>query len=716
VLLAPLSFSFGLLGYYIAITIPFFLAGIAVAAPLSAHPREVNRLYAADLLGAGLGCVAAVAALAAGDGAAAVFVCAAILVAAGTCYTLGQRRAWLFGAMALALLVAAPVARHVLEFTPVPSKEVGRALSQPGTKMLYTRWSPVNRVDLYQKKNPKSSFWTNWGLARSYKGPRPDVLTIQYDGHNGSNVFHVVDDDSMQLLDAHLLRTPYVLLSSPRVMVIGVGGGIDVLNAIRRGATRVTGVELQPITVELLTERLTDFTGGSFVRPDVDLVASEGRHFVRASDEEYDLIQITAVDTFSAQTTGAYVLAESYLYTVEAISDYLDHLGDAGMISVVMGDQSSMKRPVSMPTVTRLAMIAREALARRGVADPAKHVVIAAQFTPFSLTDPDEGVVFADILVKKTPFTGSEIERLAAFNDSIGSEFRMAPPQTGDAMLLELFRADDAQREQLIDDLDVLVSPVTDDGPFFYHFLPWTSLFKGEQTIWYLPGSSTGLLMLAIMGGQALLLGTALIALPLLRRAHAGLARGPTLRYLLYFLSLGIGFMLIEISFVQKYVLVLGYPTYSLSVTIFSLLVSAALGAWLSRAGWQRPHSFLKILLAATVGLVCIEVSILPFLREQLIAAPLWARIAVTVLLQLPLGVALGMYFPTGVELIRRSAPRMVPWAWAVNGVASVASSVLAVILGMSIGFSGVALVAAGVYVVGTSALLLELRSREEPS
>jgi hypothetical protein len=273
-----------------------------------------------------------------------------------------------------------------------------------------------------------------------------------------------------------------------------------------------------------------------------------------------------------------------------------------------------------------------------------------------------------------------------------------------------LFAASDVARAEMVSELDVLIAPVTDDRPFFYHFLPWSSLFRGEQTISYMPGSTTGLLMLAIMAAQALLLGALLIALPLLRHANAGLGRASTLRYLLFFLSLGFGFMLIEISFVQKYVLVLGYPTYSLSVTIFSLLVAAALGAWTSRVGWKRPLPFLRTLLGVTVVLICAEVSILPFLRERLIAAPLGLRIAVTVLFQVPLGFALGMYFPTGIELIRRNAPRLVPWAWAVNGVASVASSVLAVVLGMSIGFSGVALIAAAVYALGTASLMLELR------
>jgi len=201
VLIEPVSFSFGLLGYYVAITIPFFLGGVAVAAPLSAHPAEVNRLYAADLLGAGVGCIAAVAALAAGDGAAAVFVCAAVLVAAGAVYSSGRRIAYAFAALAVALAVAAPSAKHVLEFTPVATKEVGRALAQPETEMLFTRWSPVNRVDLYRKKNPKAALWTSWGLEKGFDGPLPEVISIQYDGHNGSSVYHVIDDDTMQFLD-----------------------------------------------------------------------------------------------------------------------------------------------------------------------------------------------------------------------------------------------------------------------------------------------------------------------------------------------------------------------------------------------------------------------------------------------------------------------------------------------------------------------------------
>jgi hypothetical protein len=712
ILVEPAPFAVGLLGYYVAITIPFFLAGIAVAAPLAAYPERVDRLYSADLLGAGLGCAAAVTALVVVDGAAAVFVCAAILVAAGGAYTFGQRSSLAFVALALALLLGAPFADRVLQFIPTPSKEFGKALTQPGTRTLFTRWSPVNRVDLFEKDDSRQSFWGNWGVGKSFLGEKPRVLSIQYDGHNGSNVFEVNETDSLELLDTHLLRTPYLINPSPRVLVIGVGGGIDVMNALRRGASKVTGAELQPITIELLTGPLVEYTGGSFRRSDVELVASEGRHFVRSSGETFDIIQITAVDTFSAQSTGAYVLAESYLYTVEAIFDYLDHLGEDGLLSIVVGDLAYRDEMVPTPILTRLALIVREALRRRGVETPGEHVVVAAQSLPFMIGGPVSGFVAADLLVKKSPFRAAEVERIQSYVDTNGFELRLAPGRPGEPSLTRIFNASNEQLAVLLGRQEFELGPVTDDRPFFYHFLPWSSLFRGERAIWYLPGSTTGLLMLVIMLVQALLLGSVLIVLPLWRGAREQLTGGQTVRFLLYFLSLGVGFMLIEISFVQKYVLVLGYPTYSLSVTIFSLLVFAAFGAWLSHLWWERPRPFLIGLLCVTVVLVCVEVLALPLVRDRLIEAPLPARICVTVLLQFPLGVALGMYFPTGIELVRRVAPRLVPWAWAVNGVASVASSVAAVVLGMTIGFSGVALVAAGIYAIGTTSLLTAIRGR----
>jgi hypothetical protein len=259
------------------------------------------------------------------------------------------------------------------------------------------------------------------------------------------------------------------------------------------------------------------------------------------------------------------------------------------------------------------------------------------------------------------------------------------------------------------------LAPASDDRPFFFNVVRWSSLLRGESIFWMFPGSTTGLLVLVMMLAQALVLGAVLVLLPLVRRGEPLRGGAPTARFLVYFLGLGLGFMLIEISFVQKYVLLLGYPTYSLSVTIFSLIVSAALGAATCRRFWARPRALLSGLLAATALLVALEVSLLPWLRDALLGASLAVRIATTMALQLPLGFVLGMYFPTGLELLRRREPRLVPWAWAVNGVASVAATVLAVILGIELGFTRVAGLAVLVYALGTLSLLGALPREAAP-
>jgi hypothetical protein len=711
ILTDPAGFFLALLGYYIAVTLPFLLAGVAVATPLSAWARHASPLYAADLLGAGLGCVAAVVALSFLDGEAAVAACAAILLAAAALYTAPGRTSAALAVLALVLGAASPYATTAFRFMPTETKILGHALRQPGTEMLFTRWSPVNRVDVYRQQ--EAGFWSWIGVSRSFRGLVPRTLSLQYDAHNGTDVFEVRGSDSLRFLDQHVLRSPYVVRERPRVLVIGVGGGIDVLNALRRGAPHVTGVDLQGITLELHRGPLAEWTHGALLRPEVELVVAEGRHFVRSRPDVYDVIQITAVDTFSAQTTGAYVLAESYLYTVEAFADYLARLDDDGLVSLVIGDLLYDDPRVATPYSTRLALVAREALARRGAPDPAAHLLAVTQRSGSTGSNPigtGNASQVTTLLVKKSPFRPDELERLRAFTLANGFELLLDPAAESDGSAFSrLARADDGERAALLGQQPFVLDPVTDDSPFFFNVQRWGNLLRSEPVVWYFPGSTTGQLMLVLMATQAVLLGSALIGLPLLRGRARGLPLRTGLGFLAYFLSLGLGFLLIEISFVQKYVLVLGYPTYSLSVTIFSLLVFAATGAALSRRGWARPRRFVTGLLALTIALVALEVAALPFVRERLLASPLAARIAATVLLQLPLGLVLGMYFPTGVELLRRREPRLVPWAWAVNGVASVASSVLAVLLAMQIGFSGVALVAAAIYALGALALLAVL-------
>jgi len=700
----PTAFFFGLMKYYLVLSVPFFLGGIAIAVPLAAYPANVNRLYAVDLAGAAVGCSAAVAALTWTNGPEALGWAALTMVCAGIFYTDLKRLRILFAAVAIAIGLQLSSANEWLEFRPAASKGLGLSIDRGDHETLYTQWSPVNRVDVSRnEKAIPGGFW-GMGVNKWYKGGRlPGVMNVRYDGHNGSNIYEITTPTSMAFLDYHILRTPYVFLDEPRALIIGVGGGIDVHNALRRNASHVTAAELQPITVRVLKEYYADYCGQVFNRPDVNLVAAEGRHFVRSSDAEYDLVQITATDTFSAQATGAYVLAESYLYTVEAFQDYFDHLSDDGILCVVLGDIEYEDPALPSPLASRLVLTARQALWEQGVEEPSDHILIVS---PLSTSYFSTRSV---LVVKKSAFTPEDMAKAEAFTEGIDLTFRVAPGKPGHAAMTELARVKQDDLDELLDEQEFHLAAATDARPFFYHILRWRSLFTDTDALWYVPGSSTGQIMLLMMLGQAVFIGGALILLPLFVRSRRALESGPAWRFLPYFLALGIGFMLIEISFVQKYALFLGYPTYSLSVTIVSLLVFAAIGAALSTFGWGNPRRLLMMLLTFEALFILVEIFVMPSVRASLLGLPLSTRIALTILFQCPLGICLGMFFPTGVELVRQTSPGLVPWAWAVNGIGSVAGTVLAVIIAMAFGFSVVVLIAVAIYVLGALPLIIGL-------
>lgn len=700
----PVPFFLGLLKYYFLLSIPFLFGGMAISATLSAYPRQVDRLYASDLAGAAVGCMAAVTALHYVSAPIAIMICAVCFMVAAAMYADKRKLNVIFGLVAAILIFQTSGADKFFKFMPTPSKNLAATMSRIDFTPVHTQWSPVNRVDVAINSNERGGFWAARTLD-VYTGELPRVMAIQYDAHNGSHLYNIESLDDMEFLDYHPLEFPYEFHNSPRVLVIGVGGGVDVLNALRNDAVNVDAAELQPITVELLKNRLDEFSGGVFNRDDVNLVAAEGRHFVRAHDAEYDHIQITATDTFSAQATGAYVLAESYLYTVEAFQDYFEHLSDDGTICVVLGDINYEDPLLPRPLASRILLTARKALENLGVEDASQHMfLLGAEATGI-------GGNSSFIVIRKSPFTAEHVDIAERFAERVQSVIPVGPGIDGHAIMTELVNMPASELDEALAKQEFHLRPATDDRPFFYHILFWDSLWGGQESLWYFPGSATGQLMLLIMLVQALLVGGFFIFAPLMRKNVRGSLKGSnTIRFLLYFLALGVGFMLIEISLVQKYVLFLGYPTYSLSVTIVSLLVFAALGAALSRAGWANPSRLLMTSLGVIVLLVIMEITIFPPLRDALLGAAFPVRVLMTIALQCPVGLALGVFFPTGINVLYRNAPGLVPWAWACNGIGSVVSTVLAVILGMAIGFSNVALVACAIYLLGTLPLILGIR------
>jgi hypothetical protein len=663
----------------------------------------MGRLYFSDLLGAATGCLLAVSLIEAQGVPGLIIIASGLLFAAAAALGVGIGRgvsSAALGTVAVAVLGLAAPAGERIPIAVTSTKHPPSLHPKLGDGESYIRWTALSRVDAAGWDRPtRRAFWATNGLMRGFPGPLPQVARVTYDGSNGSNIYPYSGDLSeYAMLEHHLLRTPYLLTVKPRVLVIGVGGGIDMINAIVQGASHVTGAELQPQTVYLLKDRLREFTGGFYDRPDVELIASEGRHFIRKTEKRFDLIQITATDTFAAQATGAYVLAESYLYTVEAVADYLTRLEDDGVLSMVMGDLVH-RNDTPPPLGTRIASIAWQALSESGADRPADHLLIIGSLNREGTARVEE------ILVKKSPLTRPEVSAVLAFTAAKGFEVLYAPERFSggrEHWLGPVLGDDAAVRERALDTAWFRMDPVRDGDPFFYNVGRW-SHFGSRASIYFMfPGSSVGQLMLVLMLVQSGAWGVVLIGLPLLRGAREGL-RGPRVAsYLAYFLALGIGFMFVEISFVQSFVLFLGSPTHALSVTIFSLLLFSSLGSLLSARVADRPEWALRRVAPVVTVLIVLYALGLSRVFDYFLPLEFPARLAIAVAAQLPMGLTLGAFMPLGIACIAREQPRLVPWAWGINGIGSVVGTTLAVVIAMAWGFAAVAAAAATLYALGT--------------
>jgi len=714
-LLKPLKFSFSLFVYYVIVGAPFLLAGFAIGVPFAAYPERMSRLYFWDLLGAACGCSLVVL------GIEPVGIPGVICAAAGLMIVAAAALEWSDNRRRAALAIAACAAAVFVVAVPASNRVPIRITSTknhtfftpegPGTAAYdertdkFWKWTPLSRVDAFGWKTPTTmSFWGTNGLSTSWQGDKPPVAALlMYDGSNGSEIYFYHGDvqSEFRMLEHHILRLPYIVARQPNVLAIGVGGGIDLFNAIKQGARHVTGAELQPETVNLLKNRLREFTGGFYDRDDVTLVASEGRHFVRKTDQTFDLVQITAVDTFAAQASGAYVLAESYLYTVEAMQDYIDHLSPDGLVTTVVGDVViDGELP---PLATRLGLIGYRALAEKGVKDPSRHIVAIGMSNPGSVARSES------VMVKKSPFTEEELARIRSFCDENGFTVLYAPG-TPSLVLSNVLGPDEAIRQKLLNSSWFNMEATRDGNPFFYNVGKWTRFSVTMNSNLIMPGSYIGQIVMVLMLVQSLVLGTLLVLLPLWRGARAGLETPRVMSFLAYFLALGIGFMFIEISFVQSFVLFLGSPTYALSVTIFALLLFSSIGSFASGRFRDRPEWALRRL-SIIVAIVVVGYDLgLARLFQSALPLDLHLRILVAIATQMPIGLTLGMFMPLGIACISREHPRLVPWAWGINGVGSVIGTTLAVLLAMTIGFPAVAALAAVLYLGGT-ALLIGSRS-----
>ncbi len=696
---------FVLVTYLIVGVTPFFFSGLAVCLSLREAATRVDRLYFWDLVGAGLGCLSAVYLMNLLSPPGAVVVAGAAFTTAAFVFATAWSTRFSIAVVTAVLVAGSGLARH-LPFTPARTKEISTHIRELGMEPRLSYWSALFRTDLVENVRPltDTKHCPEWGVSVVARSDCDQPLFyVAHDGTAGTYIYDLRKHAEFPHFGYNVLHSPYLIVNpDPHVLVIGVGGGRDLIMARQNGAAMVTGVELDPNTLKIIKSDVNDVANGFFNQPAIRLMKGEGRHFVRSTDEKFDLIQLTGVDTLAAEFSGAYVLAENYLYTTEAIHDYLDHLKPRGILSFTTGGLV----PHEPRAPGRMVSIGRRALLERGIERPEDHIAVI-----------DSGRLFVEIMIRAEPFEAREVALLKAYAERMKFLPLWLPGSGGHPVFRGLASFGGAERRKLLDQLKYDVSATTDDRPFFFSLYRWRDLL-GPVLLAPTHVSALGQTILALLVIALTFLGAVFVLGPLLVLRRRGILEGggEAIGILLYFLAVGLGFMLFEVSLIQRFILFLGYPTYSLTVTIFSLLIFAGLGSFLSRNWVGREKVFLPAGVLALAALAAFYMKGFPPIQAQLIGTPILIRSVVTIAVLTPLGLVMGMFFPLGVRRAASVHEDLVPWAWAINGCASVTAAVLAVALAMSQGFARVWILSVCIYALGVGALLITGRRSQAPA
>ncbi len=647
----------------------FLTVGIMIAMLFGRYPERINRLYFADLLGAGLACALVVFLMRVLTPPGCIFLGGLVLAAVGMSLARDWSRPLFYVGLAMAALLAVGVAAP--QMLPEPVTEEMKTI-KPDTPRLFVEWSPVFRIDLTITPYNKDD----------------SVRLIHHDGLWGSTL-HRFDGNVSQLTKFDTDERSYAFRVTERpprqVLIIGAAGGHEILTSLYFDVEHVTAVELNPATTSLLTEHYVEYTGNIANHPRVTLVNDEGRSFLARQQTKYDLIFFVAPDSYSAMnaaTAGAFVLSESYLYTVEMLVESLRHLTDDGIIAMHFGEFQYDRKP---NRTARYAGTARRALERLGITDVGRHILVAT--TPSFLQ-------LSTILVKRNPFTEQEIQNFLDNTARLkGGVVRHAWGRVaGDGAVNKAISLPEPDLAAWYAAHPYAIEPITDDSPFFWHFARFGKVLQqfDEPLTDRDTEDSIGERLLIVLIGISVLFATVFLLLPfiVIRDAWARLPRKG--QSFALFAAIGLGFMFFEIALIQKLTLLLGYPTYSLTVTLMSLLVFTGLGSLASGAYAGRRDRVLAMLFAALVGLTLFYQYAMGTVTDAFLGTPLGLRVAVAVAMMAPLGLVLGAFMPLGlatVAALTADPPVYIAWGWAVNGFFSVIGSVLTTVLSMAFGF-----------------------------
>jgi hypothetical protein len=696
-------------GTCVIASIPFVLSGVVVCLALTKFPSRVNRLYAADLIGAGLGCVLLAVLLGRLDGPSAMILVGALAAVGSLCFALdaGGRRALAAAAVVVVVLAGFAGVNAVMASDGDAPISIVWTKEQRDPPHVEEAWNSFSRVTIDGDPNTPSAPF-GWGFSSTMPADtRVRQLDVGIDSVAGTELTRYRGDQhDTDFLRYDITNLVHYVRPNRDGLVVGVGGGRDVLSALEFRQHSVTGVEINGEILRLLNDRFGDFTGHLDRIRKVKFVNDEARSYLSRTDRRYGIIQISLIDTFAATSAGAFALSENSLYTTQAWSTFFDRLQPDGILSVSRWYQIGNRTPLE---TYRTVALAAQALTERGVARPRDHILVYR--SPTSLF---AGTSVATVLVSPKAFTSADIARV----DDAATRLEFTPVLTPDRAINSRFAglAAPGGPGNAVDKFDEDISPPTDNRPFFFQMADLESLIQGRDL-----GDrrvTQPVLVLGLLALTVFLLTLMCIVVPLLlttkRTSHRGMRP-----FYVYFAAIGLGFLLVEFSQLLRLSVYLGHPIYALTVVLFSVLLFSGIGSMLSEriARPDRRNSMLLPLGALLVALVIFG-ALTPTVIDATRDATTPIRIAIAVLLLAPIALTMGMPLAIGMRAASTREGAPTAFLWGINGAMSVLASVAAMTIALFFGIAVAFWIGWGAYAVaaGSLALILGVRIRSAPA
>jgi hypothetical protein len=683
-----------MIAIYLIAAAPFFAAGACLTLAISRLHDDINRVYAADLIGAAAGCLLLVPSLDLFGAPGAMLLAAAFGAAAGLLFALSNQgvrwRVYLVPVGVMIVLVALQAQFSLIDV------RFPKGVEPRG--VLFSKWNAFSRVAVYDAPHH------DWGLSTTYTGPHPDSRYMDIDSSASTPILAATRGATgLDYLRYELTGLAYALKPGGHALIIGPGGGRDIWTALVFGARRVEGVEINPIIAgDVMSGAFREFSGDIYRRPGVTVAIDDGRSYVRRSKERYDLIQASLVDTMGRQLRGRLYPDRKHLYTVEAFVEYMQHLKPDGILTMSRWYDDGFR-------LVSLARAAADRLGWKGIEDR------------FFVARQDR---LATFILKNSPFTDAEVKQLVESCTRLDFGVVYAPTTPSNPVPSErndyTRLATTGYPDRFYEDYATDITPTTDDRPFFFYQPQKRNPFQLEWGSHLLFGDGLSTLMTLMMISTAMV--ALFIVLPLafyVRPSARSAGTAPpaanrwALATLAYFACLGAGFMLVEIGMMQRFVLFLGHPVYSVTVVLFTLLLGGGIGSAVSRRFQQVPGRVIVICAPLVAVTSVVYALVLPPLFTNLIALSLPVRIVISVALMLPFAIVLGMPLPAGIRLAGARWPAVVAWAWGINGATSVVGATFAIFVAMNWGFTRVAVTGSLVYGVATLIAIVIWRAVE---